>query len=76
MRYDPWPFLLKTLDIVFTCNTLDLLFYDHVEGTSLRDDSHVKPSLVQGQPSVAWAVAVEEILALAQLKVLLAPLAP
>ena len=58
------------MDSCFTCDTLNLLCDDHVEGARLRDDSHVEASLVQGQPSGACFVAMVEVLALGQLKVL------
>ena len=56
------------MDSCFTCDTLNLLCDDHVEGARLRDDSHVEASLVQGQPSGACFVAMVEVLALGQLK--------
>ena len=58
------------MDSCFTCDTLNLLCDDHVEGARLGDDSHVEASLVQGQPSGACFVAMVEVLALGQLKVL------
>ena len=54
--------------ICFTCDTLNLLFDDHIVGARLGDDSHVEAALVQGQPSRACFVAMVEVLALGQLK--------